>query len=81
MNMPNNNGFKIEVNSKEELDQVLNRLGYYQMPTGNNNCGCVQPPVVNVSVNPVINTTSSYSETNSLAKLAQLAAAIIPAIL
>ena len=35
MNIPNNNGFKIEVNSKEELDQVLkNRTARAGSPRG-----------------------------------------------
>lgn len=72
-----NEGFKIEANSREELDQILNRLGYHKFNetyNGNN----PNQPVVNVTVNPVISASSSHSETNSIKDIIGLLSTMSP---
>ena len=73
-----NEGFKIEANSREELDQILNRLGYHKLNDSTYNGNNPNQPVVNVTVNPVISASSSHSETNSIKDIIGLLSAMSP---
>ena len=79
MNTQNNNeGFKIEAGSKEELDQILNRLGYHKFDDSTYNGSNPNQPIVNVTVNPVISASSTHSETNSIKDIIGLLSAMSP---